>query len=298
MHSLEEKEGALTRGRQRGDASPHFRIREAFTLVELLVVIAAVAILAGLLLPVLSGAKWRAHAIRCMSNERQLALAWHVYADDHNGRLPRNFGIVETQDTVNNRTYLNWVNNVLSWELDSDNTNTALLFAGGIGPYLGAATEVYRCPTDFVLSDRQRDAGWRSRVRSYSMNAMVGDAGEFTVGGTNVNNPHYRQFYSITEMPQPSDIFVFVEEHPHSLRDGYFLNNPYVSEWNDLPASYHNGAANLAFADGHVETHRWVDGSTRHPARAYSVILPLALDKATPRTDFKWLMQRTSTKLH
>src|SRR5689334_7701471 len=167
----------------------------AFTLIELLVVIAVIGILAGLLLPVLGQAKSKGYSISCLNNEKQLIMAWQLYADEHEDRAAPNFGALQTQQENANGTYRNWVNNVLDWtSSNSQNTNSALLFAGGIGPYLSGVENVYRCPNDFVLSIWQEQAGWRSRVRSYSMNAMVGDAGDFMSGGSNTNNPHYRQF--------------------------------------------------------------------------------------------------------
>ena len=265
----------------------------AFTLVELLVVIAVVAILATLLVAGLNEAKSKGHSIACLSHERQLIVAWHVYADENEGRVAKNYGISRTLETIADGTYQNWVNNVLDWSTDSMNTNTALLFLGGIGPYLSQQPEVYRCPSDSVLSPEQASLGWRSRVRSYSMNAMVGDAGEFTTQGFNTNNPSYQQFFALTEIPQPSDIFVFIEEHPDSLRDGYFLNKAYSNRWKDLPASYHSGGANLVFADGHAEYQRWKVGSTRVPPRPLAFEPDGTLEDAR---DFSWLMQHTSIK--
>jgi len=94
-------------------------------------------------------------------------------------------------------------------------------------------------------------------------------------------------------VPDPSRIFVFIEEHPDTIYDGYFLNKPQTLEWMDLPASYHQGAANLAFGDGHVETHKWLFASTKPPARPDVVQSPFSIPLAE-RVDFDWLMERTS----
>src|SRR5690349_19942496 len=96
----------------------------AFTIVELLVVIAVIAILATMVLPALHRAKARGRGTQCMNNLRQFGLALQMYADDHDDTLPYNMGAQGTRKTVADGTYLNWVNNVMSWALDSDNTNT------------------------------------------------------------------------------------------------------------------------------------------------------------------------------
>ena len=279
------------------------RRETGFTLIELLVVIAMIAILAGLLLPALSGAKIEARAITCLNNEKQLALASQLYADEASDRFPYNLGAAEIRQTVAQNSFLNWSSTVMDWEVQnpdnantSDNTNSTLLTKGGIGNYTSRSAGVYRCPSDNVLSDLQSQAGWEKRVRSISMNAMVGDAGVFSSAGANTNNPDYKQFFKIGQVPKPSQIFVFIEEHPDSINDGYFLNKPDSGEWFDLPASYHNGSVNLSFTDGHAERHHWLYASTKRPARPGGAHpLPFAVPYAE-RQDFRWLMERTTVE--
>ncbi|HWQ90107.1 MAG TPA: prepilin-type N-terminal cleavage/methylation domain-containing protein [Clostridia bacterium] len=266
--------------------------RRGFTLIELLVAVAIIAILAAMLLPALAGAKARGQGTACLNNLRQLSLAWTMYTDDARDVMPYNLGSSEIRNKVATGVFENWTSSIMSWELDPDNTNTVLLTRGGIGPYAGSA-RVYRCPNDSVVSDIQAGQGWSARVRSISMNAMIGDAGEFSRSGANVNNPHYRQFFKLTQIPEPAQIFVFVEEHPDSINDGYFINKFYTARWMDLPASWHQGAANLTFADGHAEARKWRFGSTRPAPRPESAHLPITIP-AGEMGDFEWLMDRTS----
>ncbi len=264
----------------------------AFTLVELLVVIALIALLATVLLPALAGAKIKGQAISCLNNERQLALACMMYVEDAADAFPYNLGSTEIKRRAAEQEYINWTTPVMSWEKDdTDNTNTVLLTRGGLGPYVARASQLYRCPADHVLDPSQAALGWSFRVRSISMNAMVGNAGEFSTNGENTNNPDYRQFFRMAQMPKPSQIFVFIEEHPDSINDGYFLDQPNVSQWHDLPASYHNGAVNLTYGDGHAGSYKWKLGSTTPPARPDAAHLPIAL-APDERTDFRWLMSR------
>jgi prepilin-type N-terminal cleavage/methylation domain-containing protein/prepilin-type processing-associated H-X9-DG protein len=273
---------------------PILRSVRAFTLVELLVVISVIGVLSSLLLPALARAKVKGQSIFCLNNLRQLNLAWLLYAQDNNDRLAYNLGATELKQMLARGEHYNWANSVLNWELDSDNTNLTLNTDAALGPLVARNARVFKCPTDTVLSAIQKYAGWTERSRTFSMNAMVGDAGEFTRGGTNVNNPEYRQFLKLGEFPSASEIFVFTEEHPDSINDGYFLNRGYAKGWTDLPSSYHGGSANLSYADGHAESHYWIVPSTKPPPKPDAAGLPFSL-KLNERTDFYWLLRRTST---
>jgi len=262
-------------------------------LIELLVVIAIIAILAALILPALAASRNSARAAFCANNLRQLSIATILYTDDANDHYPYNLGTKQIHALASQSNFWNWTSPIMSWEDDTDNTNKVLLTTGGIGPYTSRNAEVYRCPSDQVVSPLQAALGWQRRVRSISMNAMIGDAGDFSKDGANVNNPDYVQFFKSIQVPKPSEIFVFIEEHPDSINDGYFLNQIYSHRWHDLPASYHSGGANLSFADGHLEIHKWLDPSTKPAARPLAADLPFRVPHAQ-LADFSWLMSRTS----
>ena len=265
----------------------------AFTLIELLVVVAVIAIVAGMVLPSLARAKAKAGAVQCMNNNRQLMLGWTLYAGDFDDRLPYNLGSDASRTKAPERSNRNWINNVMDWELTPDNTNRAAIEISPLARYTGNSAAIYRCPSDRVLSDIQRRAGWIARSRSISMNAMVGNPGALLYGKINQNNPEYVQFLRMSDFRNPAAIFVFLDEHPDSINDAYFLNLPDSPDWVDLPASYHNGAGTFAFADGHSEIHRWTDPSTRPPSLPDSANLPFAVPPSA-RPDFAWVRDRTS----
>jgi prepilin-type processing-associated H-X9-DG protein len=245
----------------------------------LLVVIAIIAILASLLLPALGKSKMKGEALTCGNNIRQLSLAWHLYATENADLLVNNHGVGETL-----ARHETWANNVEDW-LDGDgNTNLSLLADSKLGPYTSRETKIYKCPSD------REPALNGQRIRSMSMNALVGDPGEVT----NRFNPLYVQFFKMAEVANPSGIFVFIDEHCDTINDGFFVNRLEDYAWGNLPGSYHNGAANLSFVDGHLETHRWQVGGTIQPARK-DVVRGNKIP-ANPKTDFDWLKDRTSVK--
>jgi prepilin-type N-terminal cleavage/methylation domain-containing protein/prepilin-type processing-associated H-X9-DG protein len=264
-----------------------------FTLIELLVVIAVIAILASILLPTLDRAKARAQGAFCLNNTRQLVQAWVNYSDDHNDQLACNFGSGVHLGSAPQMN-LNWANNILDWEATTpDNTNSSKLVETGLGPYLDRIAQTYRCPSDTLLSSAQKNAGWVARVRSYSMNAMIGDSGSVSQKGYSEYNPDYVQFLKYSSIPQPGSIFVFLDEHPDTIRDGSFYATNKVGslQWQRLPASYHAGAASFSFADGHVESHRWHFKSTMPTPQASAIRMPIEIP-AKEAADLYWVISR------
>ncbi len=249
----------------------------AFTLIELLVVIAIIGLLAALLLPVLSKSRAKAEGVTCSNNVQQLMLAWILYAEDNGDLLVNNHGVPQTLALRQT-----WANNVEDWQSSDDNTNLVYLTDSKLGPFANRSARIYKCPSD------REPAPNGPRIRSMSMNAMVGNPGELT----NRFNPLYVQFYKTAEVRNPSGIFVFLDEQADTLNDGFFVNRLDEYAWGNLPGSYHNGAVNLSFVDGHVATHRWVVPDTVRTVLGKKI----NVFAAAPPTDFDWLKVMTSVK--
>ena len=263
------------------------RRSRGFTLIELLVVIAIIAILAGLLLPALSKAKTKGQGILCLNNTKQLMLAWRLYVDDQNGKIPAAY----SDNPLNNV----WVYGILNWDGNNrdnwDLTNT--LAKGTIWKYTGGAQKIYKCPADVFLTRTPA----RPRLRSNAINAWMGmHDGKPTWFG---NSPPWRMFLKDSDLVVPAETWVFVDEHPDSINDGFFCTdmnpapNLAAATLPDCPASYHNGACGFAFADGHSEIHKWVDPRTRIPVKRAN------FDAGNQRNskDVEWLWSKTTQRL-
>lgn len=242
-----------------------------FTLVELLVVFGSLAVLGVVLAPAMARVKPSGFSVQCLNNTRQLARAWQLYAEDNNGVLVVNLHGGANLGGAGDPIYgHSWVSGWLDWSTSLDNKNTALLSNpqyARLAPYLNRDTNVFKCPADKFLSAVQRSSGWSRRVRSYSADIALGKGN----AETGPWDPIYRHVIKLSDFqfPTPGETWLFVDEHPDSINDGAFFG-PHLSQWVDLPATYHNGAAGFAFADGHSEMHKWTGSLTRLPVIAFT----------------------------
>lgn len=287
-------------------------MKRGFTLIELLIVIAIIAILAAMLMPVLSQAKKRAQGAQCLSNGKQMMLAMTLYGSENHDFFPPN------PDDGNSDPGYNWCSGSAgigqSQEFDPDvlsNPTLSLLIS-----YLGGNVNLFRCPADIRQGIYQgTHAAFIGHTvpaaRTFSMNQAVGTidscfdqaelngspyahcgAPTLSVNGpwlngnhSNVRNNPWATFgtFASVRAPGPAMLWVLLDENPDGLNDAAFSFQMTAASWLDAPGSYHNGACGFAFADGHSEFHRWLDAP--EPSTAANA------------TDWTWLAQRTSAQV-
>ncbi len=275
---------------------------QGFTLIELLVVIAIIVILASLLLPVLGKGKIKAQGIQCMSNHRQLCLAWRMYSDENQERL-----LYASEDPYNPSTFAGaWVtgtlnfdpNNRSNWDPEQD------IKKSPIWSYCGKNLGIWKCPADrsaVIVNEKSLP-----RVRSMSMNVFLGGW-----GGTYGNwdrvlgsvYSDYKIFIKQFELVQagPDKMFVFLDMREDSIDMGNFATSmrgfpdqPAQYEFFDLPGYYHHFACGFSFADGHSEIRRWRDKRTM-PALVLNGLTPDRFASSN-NLDVGWLQERTTRK--
>jgi prepilin-type N-terminal cleavage/methylation domain-containing protein len=265
------------------------RQTNGFTLIELLVVIAIIAILAALLLPSLSAAKAHAYRVQCINNIRQLTVIWNLYSSDNRDALAPNGGGRPRPSGP----YL--------WVLGSNHGYPQALVEPRFlmspelslfAPYL-QTPRIYKCPTDnSTMKVGNKDV---PKIRSYSMNSYVGTSPGNAEPPVRLNQA-YRAYLRSTSLASdyPATRFLFMDVNPASLCTPGFGVDMAQDIFIHLPSTAHRNSGVLSFADGHTESHKWVDPRTRR-----TIASPQHIPhdfSSSKNADLKWIRDRTTVR--
>jgi prepilin-type N-terminal cleavage/methylation domain-containing protein/prepilin-type processing-associated H-X9-DG protein len=224
------------------------RGHKAFTLIELLVVIAIIAILMSVLMPALHRAREGGRRAACMSNLKQLTLAWNMYADENGDKLVNGATGFSNQNLSwgDHRNELAWIDGFHPNDRDAQIQD---IRRGALWPYV-SNERIFRCPT-----------GRRGEALTYSIMFSMNAVNHPQTQG--VRGAHVKKRTEI--LPNLAQRLVFIDEG-YMTSDAYAVHYNQEQWWDDPPVRHGDGVT-LSFADGRVDHWRWRGTDTIRRAR-------------------------------
>ena len=233
-----------------------------FTLIELLVVIAVIAVLMAILMPALQRAKEQGKRAACLSNLKQLGLAWMLYAEDYDGNIVNGAAGFENMSDPRHPNEEPWVGrcwgNFSAGEPLDEEAQEEGIKSGALWPYV-PSLNLYRCPTAYP-----------GELMTYAIvHSMNGNPppGTFNQGSTHHTSKQeegvvlWVKNRTQIHNPAPAERCVFIDE---GWATSFSYAVHYVLEqWWDDPMVRHGDGTTLNFADGHAEYWKWMGSDTR-----------------------------------
>lgn len=291
----------------------------AFTLVELMVVIAVIGVISSMLIPAVAKAKNRAHLVHCYSNKRQVHQASMLYSADYNDWFTPVSNFTEENATSG------FIEGLVDLTQRSDNTNYVKMLKGSpqngapavAHRYLGMKWQVFKCPSDKYIGPLAKQIGHKYRVRSIAQNYLLGPiAGWAGMNSTFKVRHHSRSDVSmdgtksardkVSEVKKPSFIWMWTDCHPSYVRSSFVPTRYWIDDrgvghlpqkilHESQPGNLHSGGAAMIFVDGHVELKKW-EGYNKTLAIWYDYKDrkedPDLIPGTSTYRDWKWLVTR------